>query len=790
MTDVSSSAARREGDWDRLSGVVERLLGLETGSRVKELDELRGAEPELAEVVEHYLKHGPALHGFLDCPLLERASEQVVRLAKSSRIGPYEIIECLGIGGMGEVYLAHRVDVFDQRVALKVLRRGRGTVAWQRRFERERQLLANLAHPNIASLLDGGTSDDGLPYLVMEYVDGVPVDRFILQRRLGLRRRLELFLQICQAVAYLHRNVVVHRDIKPGNVLVTADGVPKLVDFGIAKSLGDSELNAQITDEAGPPRTLLYSSPEQVRGMPINVATDVYSLGVLLSVMLVGEPPYGRPRGSSWGRQELEKAICDTPPWPPSRIAANIDGRRISRDLDSIVLKALAKGRDERYGSVDALDQDLCRFLDGRPVKAHQGGLLYRTRKTLRAHLAAVAIVVLIVMSAVVSTAFGLRASQERNAAVRAQAHAESYAKFLEDLFKESAPDRSGGEEVSAIELLDRGRHELLQSPPDAATPQRERADLASSVGEIYRQLGHYEKAVELLDWSLETWRRIVAGEGSTDEDGLRLAQVLNQRCGVAYRLGRWQEAETLIAESLAIRRRLNVEPSDLAPAINNLATIRLQRGLYDEAEAGYLEVLEIRKKAFGEHSAEVASSLYALGALEFDRGALTKAERLLRRALRLQMELQEPPMSRIASVQGTLARVHQEQGRPRDAEALIRSALAIRQKILPAGHPDIALSRRDLAAVLLDLGQSATALVLAKEALESLQATSPDAEFWIATVESVMGACYSSLDRQGEARILLTRSQQTIERLRGPQSIYCRQATRRLSSLREQQAP
>jgi serine/threonine-protein kinase len=788
VKDAPSTATRREGDWNRLAELLDRLLGLEADLQAAELRELRESDPELAELAARYLKHRSALHSFLYRPLLDRASEQVVRLAEGTRIGPYEIIECLGMGGMGEVYLAHRVDVFDQRVALKVLRRGRSTPSWQRRFERERQLLAHLVHPNIASLLDGGTSGDGLPYLVMEYVDGIPVDRFILQRRLNLRRRLELFLQICQAVAYLHRNVVVHRDIKPGNVLVGAGGVPKLVDFGIAKSLGDSELNAQITDEAGPPRTLLFSSPEQVRGMPINIATDVYSLGVLLSLMLTGEPPYRRPRGSSWSRQELENAICHAPPWPPSHIAANIDGRRISRDLDSIALKALEKERDERYGSVDALALDLRRFLDGRPVKAHQGGLFYRTRKTVRTHFAAVAIAVLIVISAVVSTAFGLRASQERDAAVRAQAHAESYARFLEDLFKEAAPDRLGSQEVSAIDLLDRGRQELLQSLSDTPTPQREQADLASSVGNIYRQLGQYEKAGGLLDRSIESWRRIVAGDDSTDKDGLRLAQVLNQRCGVAYRLGRWKEAERLIAESLAIRRRLGVEPKDLAPAINNLATIRLQRGLYADAEVSYREVLEIRTQAFGQQSAEVSKSLYALGALEFDRGDLAKSEELLRRALRLLMNLPEPPSTRIASVQSTLARVLQEEGRPRDAETLVRQALAIRQKLLPANHPDIALSKRDLAAVLLDLGQPATAQVLAKEALDSIQATSPDAEFWIATVESVLGACDLSLGGD-EARTLLTRSQRTIERLRGSRSVYARQATRRLEALQEQQA-
>lgn len=773
-----------EHEWDRLAELLGHLLDQEPDARAMELQALRGTEPHLAEQLAEYLRYGSVIEDFLDRPLVRRDIDAAVRLLNGARIGPYSIIECLGFGGMGEVYLARRVDDFDHRVAIKVLRKGRATGAWLQRFARERQLLAHLGHPNIAGLLDGGSTDEGLPYLVMEYVDGLAVDDFVHQRDLDTPQCLELFLDICRAVAYLHRNLVVHRDLKPGNVLVTADGEPRLVDFGIAKSLDERELDPRITSEAGPPLTLLYSSPEQVRGERINTATDVYSIGVLLNVMLTGEAPYGPPRGEVWGRDELRRAICELPPWPPSRTAAGgPQARRWSGDLDSIVLRALAKEPEERYESVDALADDVRRYLVGKPVQAHRGGLLYRLSKFLRTYRVAIAVGALILTSAVISTSFGWQAARERDAAVQARTHAEGYASFLEDLFKEAAPDRSGNPGLSAIELLDRGRRELLEPPTAASPPLRQLADLASSVGAIYRQAGEYDESAELLDRSIQHWRQIIASDDASDEDGLKLAQVLNQRCGVAYRQGRWREAELLISESLALRRRLEVAPEDLAPAIYNLATIRLQRGLYDDAEAAYLEVLEIRRRAFGEPSAEVAATYYALGALEFNRKDLMKAEMLLRRSLASRLAFSEKSGTRTASIRSTLGRVLLEKGSLREAEKELREALAIRIASLPTGHQDIALSKRDVAAFLVEVGQPATALVLAEEAVQSLRLNSPDAEFWIASAESVAGACQLGLDRLDEAEVLLTRSHEAIERLR-PDSVYARQSARRLAAL------
>ena len=775
-------------DWERLSRLIDRLLDLPATSRSLELEKLRHDAPKLAQRLDDYLRLGPKLGGFLDQPLLPRQAKPVVRLALGARIGPYAIVECLGYGGMGEVYLAQRVDVFEQRVAIKVVRWGKNTTDWILRFERERQLLARLAHPNIAGLLDGGRTVDGQPYLVMEFVDGVAVDQFVRDRQLTIPQTVDLFLRICRAVTYLHQNLVVHRDLKPSNVLVAEGGEPKLVDFGIAKSLGQDELDPTVTDDWGPPKTLLFSSPEQIRGRPITTASDVYSMGVLLSVVLTGETPYGSPRGDFWSRDELERAICQEPARPPSQIvAAGTEplSRRFSRDLDSIVLKSLGKQPEERYESAEALAGDLRRFLADRPVRAYRGGFIYRTHRFLRSHRVAVLIVALILVSAVVSALFGFRALRERDSAIRARSQAQNYATFLEDLFKEAAPDRSGGAGLSALELLDRGRQKLLRPSSDGAPLPRELADLTSSLGEIYRQQGDYGKATELLDLSIERWRRIANREGASPDDALRLAQVLNQRSLVAYRQGHWERAEELIAESLTIRQSAGVAPEDLATAINNLATFRLQRGNYDEAAKGYLEVLGIRRRVYGETSLEVAASYYLLGVLEFDRGNLETAGELLRLSLQMRLSLLGPRNTRVATVRSSLGRVLQARGQLRDAEKELREALTIRQDLLRPEHQEIALSKRDIAGVLVELGQPATAHVFASEALESLEKAAPHAEFWIATVESALGATLMALDRLDEAEDLLLRSRETINRLRGPQSTYSQQATRRVEQLK-----
>ena len=405
--------------WERIKAVFLRIVECHPSERARFLDSECQGNDELRREVEALFAAHEAAGTFLEAPAyLQGVDTAPAPVCHDDRIGPYQLLREIGRGGMGAVYLAARADdVYRKQVALKVVREGMTSAHMLERFRRERQLQANLDHPNIAKLLDGGTTPQGQPYFVMEFVDAQPIDRYCDDRRLGIDERLRLFRTVCAAVQYAHQNLIVHRDLKPENILVDAAGTPKLVDFGIAKLLtADSEPLTRISPDA--PQRLLtyeYASPEQVRGDPITTATDVYSLGVVLYELLTGRRPYA---ATTRRPEDLERAICEMEPVRPSTRVMQEDEaravgdrpatptpdavsrarggrpdrlqRRLRGDLDTIVLKALRKEPQRRYASVEQLSEDLRRHLEGLPVLARPDTAVYRTRKFLRRHRAGV----------------------------------------------------------------------------------------------------------------------------------------------------------------------------------------------------------------------------------------------------------------------------------------------------------------------------------------------------------------------------------------------------------------
>jgi len=361
-------------DWERIEPLLGRLLQLpEEERRAFLARECRG-EPELAQRLLAIVAEELSEERFLEPPSPSGPS------GPGTRVGRYALRRELGRGGMGEVWLAERADgEFEQRVALKLIHRGLGTDELLRRFRAERQVLAWLHHPGIARLVDGGVCDDGRPYLAMEYVEGVPIDRYWVDRGLSLRERLELFAEVCDAVQHAHEHGVVHRDVKPGNVLVDARGRSKLLDFGIAKVLGaeDELQTVELTQTGQRLYSPLYASPEQVLGKPVTAATDVYSLGVLLCELLSGRRPYDA-RATS--QLELERIVCGTSPQRPSELAAPETRGALRGNLDWIVGMALRKEPERRYENAGALRDDLRRHLASEPVLARPDSLAYRAR--------------------------------------------------------------------------------------------------------------------------------------------------------------------------------------------------------------------------------------------------------------------------------------------------------------------------------------------------------------------------------------------------------------------------
>jgi serine/threonine protein kinase/tetratricopeptide (TPR) repeat protein len=443
----------RTDRWHRLNELFHEALALDAPARDAFVDRRSAEDPSLAgELRELLHAHADAES---DSRPLERLELSVDHLASTAvaghHIGPYRIVTELGRGGMGAVWLAERDDgQFQQRVAIKLIKRGMDTAQILSRFRVERQILASLEHPNIARLIDGGTTDDGLPYFVMEHVEGQPIDVHAESRGHGVRERLELFLQVCDAVSYAHRHLIVHRDIKPQNILVTAAGTPKLLDFGIAKVLQEAGEQSTQTMSGQQLLTPEYASPEQVEGRHTTTQTDVYSLGVVLYELLTGQSPY-RPR--TWSTPDICESVRSAEVERPSTaVAAPADGRRTRRrgpsaggagdpdtrerlrlqlrgDLDAIVLAAMRKEPERRYGSVEQLANDIRRHLSGQPVRARADSVWYRSAKFLRRNRVAVAgaaLVLITLIGGMVATAWQARlASLQAGLARQAQARAE-----------------------------------------------------------------------------------------------------------------------------------------------------------------------------------------------------------------------------------------------------------------------------------------------------------------------------------------------------------------------------
>ena len=385
--------------WQQFKQIVQAALDLPQPERAAYVLEACGDDEELRRDVIALLDSEAQAGAFMDNPAADYIpTEEITDSFIGRRIGAYRIVSEIGTGGMGHVYLAERADEFKQKVALKLLKREMAYRQLISRFRNERQILAGLDHPCIARLLDGGATEDGHPYFVMEYVEGVTIDHYCANRALSIPERLKLFRHVCSAVQYAHQNLIVHRDLKPGNILVTADGTPKLLDFGIAKLLrpDPAQPTVALTQVGVRMMTPEYASPEQVRGLAITTSTDVYSLGIVLYELLSGHPPYEFKTRSP---TEIERVICEQEPPRPSTLAVAPLSHQLAGDLDTIVLKAIEKDPQHRYRSVEQLSEDIRRHLERMPITARPQTLKYRMSKFVRRNRTAVAAAAMVLLS-------------------------------------------------------------------------------------------------------------------------------------------------------------------------------------------------------------------------------------------------------------------------------------------------------------------------------------------------------------------------------------------------------
>ena len=723
--------------WPRLQEIFHAARELPSSERAAFLDSACGEDEALRREAAALVDADAREDGWLT-RLVDDAVTSVegVSWAAGQRVGAWTVVRELGRGGMGVVYLAEHADAqFRMRAAIKVVRTTLASPELLLRFRTERQILAQLDHPNIARMLDGGATEAGQPFVVMEFVDGVPLDQYCDARALTVDERIEIFRTICGAVSHAHRNLIVHRDLKPNNILVTPDGQPKLVDFGIAKLLDPTGMGIEVSETRTHTRLLTpsHASPEQVRGDAVTTASDVYSLGVLLYQLLAGRPPY---RLRTQSELELERVIVQQELEPPSKSLLRTTSdepdliavcrarsttperlrRKLEGDLDTTVLMAMRKDPARRYASADQLADDLGRYGAGLPIVARKDTLPYRLRKFVHRHPAGItsAAGIAIVLASTVAF-YTTRLASERDRARDEAAKSAQVAAFLTDVFAISDPSEARGRTVTARELLDRGAARITEELADQPEVQ---ADLMELMGNVYLGLGLYDESVGVLEGALDTRRR-VSGELSAD-----LANTLNA-LGVVQRLkGDYAAAESLAVRGLDIQRRLWGEDHlETAHSMADLGEVLRVRGDLARAEPLYRRALEIRRERLGPAHRDLADTMNNFALVLFARGDYAASEALHDEALAMRRQVLGEQHVDVANSYDNLAMTLAALGRYDDAERVGNEALAMSRALLGDDEPRTLRIVARLARTLYGQGNLDEAEPLATEALARLRA-------------------------------------------------------------------
>jgi serine/threonine-protein kinase len=685
---VSASTNDR---FQRIDAVFDASLDLSTADQPAFVDRACGNDTALRDEVLQLLRAHHRSGSLLDAPAVRLepllfGGRDVLAEAIPDYIGPFRVVRAIGQGGMGQVFLGERADGhFEQRVALKLIRHPAPGLV--RRFLEERRILALLEHPHIARLVDGGITADGLPYFAMEFVDGERIDSYCAARNLSLDDRLALFETVCDAVSYAHQHLIIHRDLKPANILVTPDGRVKLLDFGIAKLLDAPGGRAADETRTGfRVMTPDVAAPEQVLGRPISTATDVYALGVLLYALLSGERPYDVREKSP---AEIERVICDDEPPPPSTKASAVLRRRISGDLDLIVMTALQKKPERRYQSPTALAQDVQRFRQGRAILARPDSVRYRLGKFVLRHRGVVTIVG-ILMAAVAAGATRERILRQRaEVETRKATEVEDFLVRVFDVadpFAWSEPDRGA---ISARDLLDRGARRIdstLVAHPEV------QAELRTVLGRVYTNLGLLEKATPLLQRSLTQRTSLYGLEDSSVTTNMDLL-------GTALaKQNKYDEAERLLRAALEQRRRrLGNTNAATAESMEHLAILLEDRNQFAPAESLHRETLTIRRAIFGDSSVEVANSVNNIALVRFERGDYGDADSLYRHALAIYLRRVGERHALTAGAMQNLAQTLQFRGNLEEAEQYFRRSLAAKRAVLGDAHPSVTIGLNNL---------------------------------------------------------------------------------------------
>jgi eukaryotic-like serine/threonine-protein kinase len=816
--------------WKKIEALYNAALAQPEEKRADILQRACPGEPELRAEVESLLEAAGSASSFLEGSPLSGAAERPSTTSAPTAAGPgsthamfpdemagtvigrYHLLQKIGEGGMGEVWLAEQKEPVRRRVALKLVKAGMNSREVIARFESERQALALMDHPAIAKVFDAGSTPQGAPYFVMEYVAGVPITNYCDNHRLNTRERLDLFMRVCEGVQHAHQKAIIHRDLKPSNILViNVDGraAPKIIDFGVAKALTQKlTADTMFTRVGALLGTPQYMSPEQAdsSGEDIDTRTDVYSLGIILYELLAGAPPLDLRRIAF---DEFLRRLREEEPAKPSTKIRTQDAatstalahkrqteplalaKEIRGDLDSITLKALEKERSRRYGSPSDLAADIERHLNNEAVLAVPPSAAYRAREFARRYRMALAtagaFLLVLLAAAGISVWQSIRATRQRDRADAAAAAAQAVNDFLQnDLLAQAGassqvgPSAKPDPDLKVRTALDRAAARIagkFDRQPEVEAAIRE------TIGQTYTDLGLYPDAQKQLDRALDLYRRVLGAENP------KTLQTMSRLGETASRQGKYPEAEALFSRTLGIQRRvLGPEHPDTLLSMSNLASSYFYQGKFAQAEALYRQTLEIQSRVLGPANSETLSSMNGLASSYQQQGKLAEAEALHRQTLENRRRVLGPEHPRTLASMNNVGIDDFRQGKYAEAEALWSQTLDIRRRVLGPQHPDTLQSMNNLATLYGQEGKYAEAEVLFSQNLEIkrrvLGPQHPDTLY----SSSNLAVAYQLQGKYAQAETLFKQTLEIQRRTLGPEHPWTIQTLAGMASMYQRQ--